>query len=129
MAQLSRKRCERFKSGCPMRELLTRLADKWSILLLISLMEAPTHTLRFSELKRTVEGISQRMLTVTLKNLERDGLVSRRVFAEVPPRVEYQLTALGKSVLEPMRGLVDWLEDRWPEIERFRAAYDQRKAK
>lgn len=90
-------------------------------------MEAPKHTLRFSGLKRSVEGISQRMLTVTLKNLERDGLVSRAVFAEVPPRVEYQLTDLGKSVLEPMRGLVDWLEDRWPEIERFRAVYDQNK--
>ena len=79
------------------RELLTRVGDKWSILLVVMLARTPNNRARFSELQRLVDGISQRMLTTTLRNLERDGFVKREVFAEVPPRVEYELTNLGRE--------------------------------
>ena len=75
---------------CPVRPLLDRRADKWSLLIITRLAEAPENKRRFSELMRAIDGISQRILTTTLRNLERDGLVAREVFAEVPPRVEYE---------------------------------------
>jgi len=111
---------------CPVRPLLDRLADKWSLLIITRLADAPEGKYRFSELKRTVEGISQRMLTITLRNLERDGLVTREVFAEVPPRVEYQLTPIGHSFLEPASALIHWMVANWPEIERQREAFENR---
>ncbi|MBV1866651.1 MAG: helix-turn-helix transcriptional regulator [Marinosulfonomonas sp.] len=113
-------------SDCPVRPLLDRLADKWSLLIITRLSEAPDGKYRFSELKRVVEGVSQRMLTITLRNLERDGLVTRTVFAEVPPRVEYQLTPIGHSFMEPASALIKWMVTNWPEIERQRTAFENR---
>lgn len=81
---------------------------------------------RFSELERAIPGISQRMLSMRLKNLERDGLVIRAHFPEVPPRVEYEITDLGKSLLRPTRGLVDWAKANWESIRKAQAKYDSR---
>jgi len=110
---------------CPVRPLLDRMADKWSLLVIARLAEAQGNRLRFSQLMRAVGGVSQRMLSTTLRNLERDGLVIREVFAEVPPRVEYELTERGKSFLTPVRTLIRWLEANWPDIQRSRELYDQ----
>jgi DNA-binding HxlR family transcriptional regulator len=109
------------------RELLTRVGDKWSILLVVTLAHAPGHRARFSELHKRVDGISQRMLTTTLRNLERDGFLNREVFAEVPPRVEYQLTSLGLSLLRPMEQLVRWIGGNWPAIKEARESFDNRR--
>lgn len=112
--------------NCPVRQLLDRMADKWSLLVIYRLAEAADNRRRFSELQRAIEGISQRMLTSTLRNLERDGLVLREVFPEVPPRVEYELTVRGRSFLIPARALIDWVQDEWPDIERSRELYDRK---
>jgi DNA-binding HxlR family transcriptional regulator len=104
------------------REVLGRVGDKWSVLTIARL---GTGTHRFSRLRREIDGISQRMLTVTLRNLERDGLVSRQVFPEVPPRVEYTLTGLGVSLHETIHGLVQWSEDHTTEIQQARTRYDR----
>ena len=90
---------------CPIREVLDRLGDAWSVLVILRLGDGP---LRFNALKRQVGAISQRMLTVTLRSLERDGLVSRTVHPTVPPQVEYELTELGHSLAGPIGGLADW---------------------
>jgi DNA-binding HxlR family transcriptional regulator len=97
------------RSSDPMavRELLTKIGEKWTIFIILSLNLLGGRA-RFSELERAVPGISQRMLSLTLKNLERDGLVIRELFPEVPPRVEYEITDLGKSLLRPTQGPVDW---------------------
>ena len=92
------------------REFMTKVGDKWTILALVTLARTPTKRARFSELQRLLGRISQRVLTTTLRDLERDGLVSREVFAEVPPRVEYELTAFGRSLESVLRGLQDWGE-------------------
>ena len=99
------------------------MADKWS-LLAIALLEG--QTLRFTELQRRIDGISQRMLTVTLRQLERDGLVRRTVYPVVPPRVEYELTALGTTLHATIRSLVSWTEEHQPEIAAARSDYDAR---
>jgi DNA-binding HxlR family transcriptional regulator len=91
--------------SCPVTDVLRRLSDKWTLLLLTLLSQRPY---RFNELHRAVEGISQRMLTRTLRTLEKDGLVHREVFPTLPPAVEYRLTPLGVSLLEPLSGLADW---------------------
>lgn len=111
-------------SNCPIRELLTRLGDKWSILLIYTLSQAPGQRLRFSALLKGIQGISQRMLTTTLRNLERDGAVKRHFYPEVPPRVEYELTELGKSLLNPVQALVVWVEANWGQISAARATFD-----
>src|SRR6185436_9529963 len=96
------------KETCPaVREVLHRVGDKWSVQIVALLGDGP---MRFSELRRSIEGISQRMLTLTLRGLERDGLIARTVFPEIPPRVEYELTRLGRTLLEPIQGLADWAE-------------------
>ena len=118
-----------FSGECPVRSLLERMADKWSLLVITRLAEAPDSKRRFSDLKRAVDGISQRMLTSTLRKLERDGLVTREIFAEVPPRVEYQLTSIGHSFLVPTTVLINWMEENWSEIERFRNAYDEKESR
>jgi DNA-binding HxlR family transcriptional regulator len=110
----------------PLREFLTRVGDKWSILVIVMLASAPGHRARFSELQKMVEGISQRMLTTTLRQLERDGLLSREVFPEVPPRVEYELSDLGLSLLQPMRNLVLWIGNNWEFIKKAREVFDKR---
>ncbi len=104
------------------REVLDRVGDKWSVLV-IGLLGTRTH--RFNELKRAIEGISQRMLTLTLRQLERDGLVERTVHPTVPPRVEYALTALGRSVLEPLEILTTWARDHGTDIAEARRRYDE----
>src|SRR5271167_4633339 len=111
---------------CPISDLLSRLGDKWSILVLAALSEADGGRMRFSELMRAVGGISQRMLTTTLRHLERDGILTRRVFAEVPPRVEYTLTARGQGLLVPVKSLIAWLLNEWPEIAKSRREYDRK---
>jgi DNA-binding HxlR family transcriptional regulator len=107
---------------CTVREVLGRVGDKWSALTIARL---GTGTQRFSQLRRDIDGISQRMLTVTLRNLERDGLVSRQIYPEVPPRVEYTLTDLGTSLHGSILGLVQWSEDHTTEIQRARTRYDR----
>jgi DNA-binding HxlR family transcriptional regulator len=105
---------------CPIRSVLDRFGDKWSILVLLAL---GVHTrLRFGELSKEVgPDISQKMLTVTLRTLEADGLVSRTVYAEVPPRVEYAITDLGRSLLPHINGLASWAQDHMAEIKAARA--------
>jgi DNA-binding HxlR family transcriptional regulator len=115
------------RSSDPMavRELLTKIGDKWTIFVVLSL-DLLGGRARFSELERGVPGISQRMLSTTLKNLERDGLVVRELFPEVPPRVEYEITDLGKSLLRPMQGLVDWAKANWEQVRKAQSKYDTR---
>ncbi|MGZ3600907.1 MAG: winged helix-turn-helix transcriptional regulator [Ktedonobacterales bacterium] len=113
---------------CPLDSLLPRLGDKWTIHVMALLSEAKGNQLRFSELKNRIEGISQKMLTVTLRELERDGLVIRHVFPEVPPRVEYQLTSIGKGMLPAMTDFMDWMQSNWAEIRTARAEYDRQRA-
>jgi DNA-binding HxlR family transcriptional regulator len=115
------------KSSDPIavRELLSKIGDKWTIFVVLSL-DLLGGRARFSELERAVPGISQRMLSVTLKNLERDGLVTRELFPEVPPRVEYEINDLGKSLLLPTQGLVDWAKTHWEKVRTARSRYDAR---
>jgi DNA-binding HxlR family transcriptional regulator len=116
-------------ANCPIGDLLARLGDKWSMLVLVTLARADNHCLRFSELMRQVEGISQRMLTTTLRHLERDGILTRQIYPEVPPRVEYTVTARGREMLTPVQQLVQWIVQEWPEIEQSRAEYDLKNKK
>ncbi|MFG1998272.1 winged helix-turn-helix transcriptional regulator [Spirillospora sp. NPDC048911] len=111
------------REDCEVRQILDRVADKWS-LLVIALLDR--RSLRFTELRRKIDGISQRMLTVTLRQLERDGLVRRTVHPVVPPRVDYELTALGATLHDTIRSLVTWTEQHQNEIATARAAYDAR---
>ncbi|MFE6969043.1 winged helix-turn-helix transcriptional regulator [Isoptericola sp. NPDC057653] len=111
--------------GRTIRAVLDRVADKWSLLVIATLDGG---SLRFTELQRSVSGISQRMLTRTLRGLERDGLVRRTVHAEVPPRVEYDLTATGRTLIGPAVTLAEWAVEHNPEIERHHAEYDRRHA-
>jgi DNA-binding HxlR family transcriptional regulator len=108
------------------REVLNRVGDKWSVLIVAILGDQPK---RFSELGRMIEGISQRMLTLTLKGLERDGLITRTVYPTMPPRVEYQLTNLGHSLLVPIRGLSNWAGENRQKIQDARETYDARHSK
>lgn len=105
------------------RSVLDRIGDKWS-LLVIGILEG--HPLRFTELLRTIPGISRRMLTATLRSLERDGLVTRTIYAEVPPRVEYQVTELGRTLSDPVLRLAMWAADHQDAITANRVAFDQR---
>jgi DNA-binding HxlR family transcriptional regulator len=112
-------------NGCRVREVLDRVGDKWS-LYVIEMLGGGTR--RFSDLRRMIDGISQRMLTVTLRGLERDGLVTRTVHPTVPPRVEYALTPMGRTLLDTACTLLRWANDHLPEIDAARAAYDRRAA-
>ena len=115
---------EHTPANCHAREMLARVGDKWSVYVIHVLGDAGT--LRFNELRSRVAGISQRMLTVTLRGMERDGLVTRTVYPEVPPRVEYALTRLGRTLRQLVRGLVDWSGAHLAEVDAARAAYDAR---
>jgi DNA-binding HxlR family transcriptional regulator len=106
---------------CPVRDVLDRIGDKWSILMIITLATRPR---RFSELHRAIRDISKRMLTQTLRDLERDGLITRHVFPTKPPSVEYRLAPLGESLLEPMASLIDWADRRYSEIHAARDCFD-----
>jgi DNA-binding HxlR family transcriptional regulator len=100
--------------SCPVRNVLARFGDKWSLLVIQLLGRAGT--MRFNELHKTIDDISQKMLTVTLRTLETDGLVSRTVFPEVPPRVEYAITPLGESLIPHIEGLARWAHENMGEI-------------
>jgi len=106
---------------CPIRDVLDRVGDRWSMLVLYTLAE--NGTLRFSALKVRIEDISQRMLAQTLRRLEQDGLLSRTVYPTNPPRVDYALTPLGKSLLEPMRELVKWAKQNHRRVPDARKSY------
>ncbi|MGH7712012.1 MAG: winged helix-turn-helix transcriptional regulator [Gemmatimonadaceae bacterium] len=114
-------------ANCHAREMLVRIGDKWSVYVIHVL--GHEGTLRFNEIRSRVDGISQRMLTVTLRGMERDGLVARTVYPEVPPRVEYALTPLGATLRELVRGLVEWSGAHLEEVDAARAAYDARQRK
>ena len=107
--------------GCPVRSVLDKVGDKWSMLLVMTLSGGP---LRFNELKRRVPDISQKMLTQTLRELQRDGMVGREVFPTVPPAVEYRLTTLGESVIVPFGALVYWANQNHQQIFASRAEFD-----
>lgn len=109
---------------CPVRDVLDRIGDKWSLLVLHLLSD---RTRRFTELRNAIDGISQRMLTVTLRGLERDGMLTRTVHPVVPPRVDYTLTDLGHGLSATVTDLVRWAEDNRPHIDHARKAYDQQK--
>ncbi|MEO0829948.1 MAG: helix-turn-helix domain-containing protein [Pseudomonadota bacterium] len=110
---------------CPVRQVLDGIGDKWTILVLTVLKEDGR---RFSELRRAIADISQRMLTQTLRKLERDGLVSRSVTPSIPPRVDYALTDLGRSLCSNLSPLAEWALQSMDEIQSARAAYDAREA-
>jgi DNA-binding HxlR family transcriptional regulator len=105
-------------------EVLERVGDKWSVLVVAMLGDGPK---RFSELRRSIASISQRMLTLTLRGLERDGLVTRTVFATIPPRVDYELTELGRSLLRPVRALGGWARENRARILEARLRFDAKK--
>jgi DNA-binding HxlR family transcriptional regulator len=107
---------------CPVRDVLDRIGDKWSVLVIMTLATRPQ---RFSELRRAIRDISKRMLTQTLRDLERDGLITRHVYATKPPSVEYRLAPLGQSLLEPMASLVDWADRRYSDIHAARVRFDE----
>ena len=106
---------------CPVRDALDRIGDKWSTLVLVTLADRPR---RFSEVRRAIPGISKRMLTQTFRELERDGLIARTVFPTKPPSVEYRLTPLGETMLEPLRALADWANRSHEAIKNARLAFD-----
>jgi DNA-binding HxlR family transcriptional regulator len=108
---------------CPIRNVVAQIGDKWSPLILFALVDGPD---RFNSLKSRVVGISQRMLTQTLRDLEREGYVNRTVYPEVPVRVEYELTAMGRDLVKPLYQLVSWAETHHDDIKRSRKAYDER---
>ncbi len=110
--------------SCPeVRDVLKRVGDKWSVLVVALLRDGPK---RFSELRRAIDGISQRMLTLTLRSLERDGLVTRTVEPTIPPRVDYELTKLGRTLLEPVIALARWSQEHRTAIQEARQRYDGR---
>ena len=109
--------------GRAIRGILDRIANKWTLLVIATLHE---NRMRFTELQQRIPGVSQRMLSLTLRHLERDGLVSRTAYAEVPPRVEYALTDVGRTLIEPAVRLAEWAVEHNPGIEQSRREYDAR---
>ena len=109
-----------FLEPCPIRDILDRIGDRWSLLVLWMLNQGPH---RFSELRRRIGDVSQRTLAQTLRRLEQDGFVSRTVTATVPPRVDYELTTLGRSFMGPMGILIDWADSNHDAVRAARAAY------
>lgn len=109
------------REDCNVRQILDRVADKWSLLVIALLAEK---TMRFGELVREIDGVSKKMLTVTLRNLERDGLVHREMFPEIPPRVEYRLTPLGHTLLGTIQSLVGWVEHNQEQVAQARESFD-----
>jgi DNA-binding HxlR family transcriptional regulator len=107
---------------CPSRQLLDRIGDKWSVLVIGTLADGPA---RYTEVARRIGGVSQKMLTQTLRGLERDGLLTRTVHPVVPPRVDYELTPLGRSLLGPIRALTGWAMEHMDEVLAARTAHDQ----
>jgi DNA-binding HxlR family transcriptional regulator len=113
-----------FSAHCPSRRLLDTIGDKWASLAIVAL--GVHGSMRYSELSKRIEGVSQKMLTQTLRNLERDGLISRTVTPTVPVRTDYELTPLGGSLLDLLRHLKEWAEEHMSEVDLARADYDAR---
>jgi DNA-binding HxlR family transcriptional regulator len=111
-----------YQAGCPTRRILDRIGDRWTVLVVSVLGDGDA---RFSELRRRIEGVSQKMLTQTLRGLERDGLVRRTVYPEVPVRVEYALTDAGRTLLEPLRALQKWSIEHLSDVSASQDAYDR----
>jgi DNA-binding HxlR family transcriptional regulator len=114
-----------YDPDCPTRLVLDRVGDKWTVLVILVLLDGPR---RFSQLRGRIGGVAPKVLTETLRRLERDGILTRTAFPEIPPRVEYELTPLGRSLEQPIRFLADWAEQNMPRITRARDAYDRRVA-
>jgi DNA-binding HxlR family transcriptional regulator len=108
---------------CPTRVVLDRIGDKWTALVVLVLLDGP---LRFGGVRSAIGGVAPKVLTQTLRRLERDGIVTRRAFVEIPPRVEYELTPLGRSLEKPIREIANWAEGNLTRIERARKLYDRR---
>jgi DNA-binding HxlR family transcriptional regulator len=113
-----------YAAACPSRQTLDRIGDRWTILVFGVLTDGPR---RFTELARRIEGVSQKMLTQTLRGLERDGLVTRTVHATVPPRVDYELSALGRTLSGPISAVEQWAMDHMADVLAAREVYDARR--
>lgn len=113
-------------TDCPIRNILSRISDRWSMLILLTL-DAAEGPMRYSGIQAKIPDISQKMLTVALRNLEADGLVERRAYAEIPPRVEYQITERGKSLMPHINSLVDWALENLADILNDRKSYSSNK--
>lgn len=111
-----------FTLNCPTQQVLDVLGNKWSTIVLYCLAYGPH---RYGEVQRRIEGISQKVLTQTLRNLERHGLISRQAYPEVPPRVEYALTPLGASLIDPLQAIADWSRQHYAEVAASRSQYDR----
>jgi DNA-binding HxlR family transcriptional regulator len=111
-----------FDSHCPTRQVLDLIADKWTVLIIRRLADG---TLRFAQLRRSVDGISQKVLTNILRSLERDGIVTRRIYASVPPKVEYSLTTLGRSLCNLVEGICGWAEANIEQVQAAREVYSR----
>ncbi len=111
-----------FNAACPTRLVLNRIADKWTVMIVIALAE---ETKRFGELRREIDGISQKMLTQTLRGLERDGLISRKVYPTIPPKVEYSLTKLGLSLVDALESMRIWSEENIKQVMKSQKLYDK----
>lgn len=125
LRETPRDRGSVYTADCPTRQLLDRIGDKWSVLILLLLS---TDDLRFNELKRRIDGISQKMLSQTLRSLERDGLVTRSVEATVPVSVTYGISDLGRELIGALRLMIDWAETRMPQVLEAQRRYEGRRA-
>jgi DNA-binding HxlR family transcriptional regulator len=114
-----------YDPNCPSRTVLDRIGDKWSTLVVLVLLDGPQ---RFSQLRTRVGGVAPKVLTETLRRLERDGILTRTAYPEIPPRVEYELTPTGRSLEQPIRAITTWAEQNIARITRARSAYDRRAA-
>src|SRR5258706_12703554 len=124
---MSPRHIDRKSPAClAVREVLNRVGDKWSVLIVGMLGDGSK---RFSELRRSIDGISQRMLTLTLRGLERDGLITRTIFPTIPPRVDYELTAMGRTLLKPINALAEWSEENRAAIQQARGRYDAKESR
>ena len=112
-----------FNKNCPTRMVLDRIADKWTVLVVSSL---ESETKRFGELKKEIDGISQKMLTKTLKGMERDGLIKRKAYPTIPPKVEYSLTDLGVTLVEMLQNIQHWAENNIEEIIKSQRRFDSK---
>ncbi|MBL4928648.1 winged helix-turn-helix transcriptional regulator [Fuscibacter oryzae] len=121
-APVAEARCASFDANCPARVLFDQIADKWSMMILTVLDRGPQ---RFNTIRRSIEGVSQKSLTQTLRKLERNGLITRRVLPGSPVAVEYEMSDLGWTVLPPFRALYRWTKEHMPEVEAARAAFDR----
>ncbi|MEP7285436.1 MAG: helix-turn-helix domain-containing protein [Chloroflexota bacterium] len=115
-----------YAADCPTRQVLDRIGDKWATLIIVLLDNSPK---RFSELQRKINGISHKMLTQTLRHLERDGLITRTIYPEIPPRVEYALTPLGRTLYGPIVAILHWSEAHIDEVNTAQRLYDAREGK